>query len=70
MGKSVSDLSRHFVQYWNYANYQLYLTESQLMMFTGIHEEQLEVNGMEVEEEELNNLYGENKFVIEGLEEI
>lgn len=41
-GASVVDLCKHFVQYWNYANYQRYLTERELLMFTGIHEEELE----------------------------
>ena len=44
VGKSVNDLCRHFVQYWNHANYQLYMTERQLMMYTGIHEEEFETN--------------------------
>jgi phospholipase D1/2 len=27
IGPSVIDLCKHFIQYWNYANHQLYLTE-------------------------------------------
>jgi len=35
-GKSVLDLSRHFIQYWNYVNFQLCMSDRQLLMYVGI----------------------------------
>lgn len=41
-GESVIDLSRHFVQFWNYVNFQLNMDERQLLMYAGLHEEDIE----------------------------
>jgi phospholipase D1/2 len=35
-GGSVTDLSRHFVQYWNYVNFQLNMNERELLMYAGL----------------------------------
>lgn len=35
-GESVIDLSRHFVQYWNYVNFQLNMDERELLMYAGL----------------------------------
>ena len=42
-GNSVIDLSRHFVQYWNYVNFQLSIDQRSLLVYAGIHED-LEYN--------------------------
>ena len=41
-GGSVLDLSRHFVQYWNYVNFQLNMDDRELLVYAGINEEMLE----------------------------
>ena len=35
-GPSVLDLSRHFIQYWNYVNFQLDMSDRELLMYVGI----------------------------------
>lgn len=41
-GESVIDLSRHFVQFWNYVNFQLNMDERELLMYAGLNEQDLE----------------------------
>jgi phospholipase D1/2 len=43
-GTSVLDLTRHFVQYWNHVKIQLNMDERELLMYTGLHEEDLHEN--------------------------
>lgn len=35
-GRSVIDLSRHFVQFWNYVNFQLNMDQRELLMYAGL----------------------------------
>jgi phospholipase D1/2 len=41
-GQSVIDLSRHFVQFWNYVNFQLNMDERQLLIFAGFNEQDID----------------------------
>ena len=36
-GESASDLARHFIQYWNFVNFQTKLDDRELLMHSGIH---------------------------------
>ena len=36
-GGSVHDLTRHFIQYWNFVNFQTKLDDRELLMHAGIH---------------------------------
>jgi phosphatidylserine/phosphatidylglycerophosphate/cardiolipin synthase-like enzyme len=36
-GGSVQDLSRHFIQYWNYVTFQDNMNEKQLLMYVGLN---------------------------------
>lgn len=36
-GESVIDITRHFVQYWNYVNFQLNMDERELLMYAGLN---------------------------------
>jgi phospholipase D1/2 len=38
VGGSVSDLCRHFIQYWNYVNFQLDMDDRELLMYVGLGE--------------------------------
>ncbi len=39
IGGSVQDLSRHFIQYWNYVNFQINMNEKQLLLYAGFNEQ-------------------------------
>jgi len=41
IGGSVSDLSRHFIQYWNYVNFQLSMDDRELLMYVGLGENEI-----------------------------
>jgi hypothetical protein len=50
VGGSVQDLSRHFIQYWNYVNFQMDMNDRELLMYVGMSDEDL--NNAELDEKE------------------
>lgn len=36
IGGAVQDLCRHFIQYWNYVNFQLNMNDRELLMYVGL----------------------------------
>jgi phospholipase D1/2 len=48
-GASVQDLCRHFIQYWNYVNFQMDMDDRELLMYVGMSQQ--EIHTAEKEEE-------------------
>jgi len=42
VGGSVQDLCRHFIQYWNYVNFQTDMNSRELLMYVGLGDEEIE----------------------------
>ena len=46
-GPSVLDLSRHFIQYWNYVNFQLNMDDRQLLMYVGLTDHEIDATSQQ-----------------------
>jgi len=61
MGASVSDLARHFIQYWNYANAQLSMDSRELLMYAGLGQKDLKNTNKEEKIAEYENSVRQNR---------